>query len=56
MSQPGEAETPEPQAPDAQALRDTRPDASGSDDLATAQGPATSSENAVDEEMGRGEG
>lgn len=52
MTQPSESATP-----DFDALRDTRPNAASRPDeeLATEEGPATASENAVDEDMGRGE-
>jgi hypothetical protein len=50
MTQPDESRTP-----DYEALRDTRPDPEGgTEDLATQEGPATPSENAVDEDMGTG--
>ena len=52
MTQSSEGATP-----DFDALRDTRPDADSgpNEELATQEGPATASENAVDEDMGRGE-
>ncbi len=44
------------QTPDYDALRGTRPDDPGSgEQLATDQGPATTAETAVDEDMGRAE-
>jgi hypothetical protein len=51
VTQPDESGTP-----DYAALRDTRPDPQGGpdDELASQEGPATASENSVEEEMGSG--
>lgn len=52
MTQPSEGATP-----DFEALRNTRPDPDSGvgEDLASQEGPATASENAVDEDMGSGD-
>ncbi|MDP9406642.1 MAG: hypothetical protein M3P95_01775 [Actinomycetota bacterium] len=53
MTQPD----PTTDSPDYDAVRETRPGADGGTDeqLASSEGPATASENAVDEDMGSGE-
>lgn len=43
------------QTPDYDALRGTRPDDPDNGELATDQGPATTAENAIDEDLGRAE-